>query len=114
MGHGEARLAAEFAEEKVAQRVERFLAELWGIIGKRDDINVRVNGGCVEAEVEDLHFAALEVPSRKMPGDRTFVTLLGRCPMCGAEIMSEPIYSLAGLGKMLNKFQPIEAHYCIA
>jgi hypothetical protein len=100
------------AKAEESRRMERFRAELHRIIGKRDDISFRVNGGCVEAEVEDLRFAALEYPASKKRSEMTLVTLLGRCPLCGVETMSEPLYNFAGLGKMLENFEPMREHFC--
>ena len=41
------------AEAEQSRRVERFRAELHRIVGERDGISFKVNGGCVEAKVED-------------------------------------------------------------
>ena len=98
--------------EGQAFRVEQFRAELHTIIGERDDIIFRVNGGCIEAEVEDLRFVGLELISSKPQEHQTVVTLLGRCPSCGVETISEPFFSLGGLGEMLESFQPIYGHSC--
>jgi hypothetical protein len=98
--------------EEQARRVERLRAELHRIIGERDDIIFSLNGGCVEAEVEDLRFVALEFPASKPQEHQPVVTLVGRCPSCAALTISEPFYSLAGLGKMLEKFEPIYMHPC--
>lgn len=99
-------------EAERRRRVEKFRVELRRIIGERDDIRFRVNGGCVEAEVEDLRFAALELIASKKSEFQTLVTLLGRCPSCGVEVMSEPFYNIAGLGNMLASFEPIDKHFC--
>jgi hypothetical protein len=96
----------------VARRIERFRAELRRIVGERDDISFRVNGGCIEAEIEDLRFVALEYTVPKTRERLAFVTLLGRCPSCGVETISEPIYNLAGLGKRLENFEAISNHLC--
>jgi hypothetical protein len=98
------------AEEE--RRIERFRAELRRIVGERDDIGFKVNGGCVEAEVEDLRFVALEYTVPKTRKRMALVTLLGRCPSCGVEAISEPIYNLAGLGERLERFEPISEHCC--
>jgi hypothetical protein len=105
---------AAMLEAKAGQsrRVGRFRAEMRRIVGERDDISFWLNGGCVEAEVEGLRFAALEYPASKTRREFTLVTLLGRCPSCGVETMSEPFSSLAGLGRMLEKFEPISGHFC--
>jgi hypothetical protein len=95
-----------------SHRVEQFRVELHRIIGERDDISFRVNGGCVEAEVEDLRFIAFEITPPHKQEILTLVTLLGRCPICGAEAMSEPIFNLAGLGERLETFKPIGHHPC--
>lgn len=101
-------------EAKQSRRVERFRSELHKIVGERDDISFRVNGGCVEAQVEDLHFAGLEVTEGRKREEQTLVTLLGRCPSCGALTMSEPFQTFGGLGKMLEKFEPISEHFCLS
>jgi hypothetical protein len=110
----EARVASEKTEAERRGRIERFRAELVKIFGAKCDIQISINGGCVEAVIEDLRLVAYEftVPLTKEP--RTMVSLLGRCPTCGAECMSEPIVNLAGLGKQLEKFEPIYEHYCTA
>lgn len=98
------------AEE--SRRVEQFREELHRVVGERDNIKFRINGGCVEAEVEDLRFVALEYTASQRREHMMLVTLLGRCPSCGMETMSEPFYNLAGLGKMLESFEPISEHPC--
>jgi hypothetical protein len=100
------------AKAEQSRRMERFRAGLRRIVGEREDIVFKLNGGCVEAEVEDLRFAALEYPASKKREELTLVTLIGRCPSCGIETMSEPFHSLAGLGEMLEKFEPISGHPC--
>lgn len=112
MGGREAWAATLETTAKQQRRVERFCTELQRIVGERDDICPKVNGGCIEAEVEGLRFSALEIPPSRKQEHLTLVTLLGRCPTCGAETMSEPIHSLAGLGRMLEMFEPIQAHLC--
>lgn len=101
------RLAAE--QEK---RVERFRLELQRIIGKSFDINITNNVGCIEAIIDDLHFIAYEIASSESTVPTTLVTLLGRCPSCGVETMSRPFYHLAGLGKLLENFEPLFHHIC--
>jgi hypothetical protein len=109
----EAWAAAMETRAEQSRRVEQFRTELTRIVGERDDYSFRINGGCVEAEVEDLHFIALEVmTSDKQQG--TLVSLLGRCPSCGVETASEPIRSFAELGKMLESFEPCYQHTCYA
>lgn len=110
IGGREASLATEITEAEQAQRVERFRLELQKIVGT-DEIRLRINGGCVEAEVEDLRFISFEFISPKQE-QWTLVTLLGRCPACGVETMSPPLYNLVGLGRMLEKFEPGFAHSC--
>jgi hypothetical protein len=97
-----------------ARRIERFRAELRRVVGERNDISFRINGGCVEAEVEDLRFVALEYTVPKTQKRMALVTLLGRCPACGTETISEPIYNLAGLGERLDRFKPIYKHGCLS
>lgn len=104
--------AAEVTKAEQMRRVERFREELQKIVGERNDISFGVNGGCVEAEVDGLRFVALEIPSKNKQEYLSLVTLLGRCPSCGAETRSEPFYHLSGLGKMLEKFEPIHWHHC--
>lgn len=113
MRGSEAWAAAMETNAEQRRRVERFRAELHSIVGKREDISLKVNGGCVEAEIEGLRFVSLEIPPFRNQGHLTLVTLLGRCPMCGAETMSEPLHNLAGLGRMLEMFEPIQAHLCL-
>lgn len=96
------------------RRVERFRAELQRILGERKDILVRVNGGCVEADVEDLRFVANENQEVGTPEPKIQVTLLGRCPACGAETMSEPFTTFAELGAVLERFRPIYSHFCLS
>src|SRR5205823_4384803 len=38
--------------------------------------------------------------------------LLGRCPDCGAEAESPPVYSLAALGQLIEKFAVDRTHHC--
>lgn len=111
-GGGEAWAAMLKTKEEQSQRVETFRAELYRIVGTRDDIRLRINGGCVEAEIEDLRFVALESTTAKTQERMTLVTLLGRCPSCGVETMSEPLFNLANLGRMLEKFEPVYEHIC--
>lgn len=99
-------------KEEESRRIEQFRAELRRVVGERDDISFRINGGCVEAEVEDLRFVALEYTVPKTRKRMTLVTLLGRCPSCGTETITEPIHNLTGLGKRLEQFEPIKEHCC--
>jgi hypothetical protein len=95
------------------RRRERFRTALQTIIGEEFDISISVNGGCIEATVDDLRFIAFELAASGAEKPETVVTLLGRCPSCGVETMSEPFYNLAGLGKMLEKFEPLFHHICL-
>lgn len=104
--------AVEAIKTREEQRIERFRDALQMIFRGMDDISFRINGGCIEAEIDDLRFAALEFPASSKQEPVTTVTLLGRCPSCGAEVMSEPFHCLSKLGKMLEKFEPIRWHYC--
>jgi hypothetical protein len=115
-GEGKKKPQAVMLEVKAEEerRIERFRAELRRIVGERDDISFSINGGCVEAEVEDLRFVALEYTVPKTRKRKALVTLLGRCPTCGVEAISEPIYNLAGVGRMLENFEPINEHLCLA
>jgi hypothetical protein len=101
-------------EADEARRIERFRLELRKVVGERDDISFRMNGGCVEAAVEDLRFVALEYLAPKTGERVALVTLLGRCPSCGVETITEPIHNLIGLGKRLESFEPIQEHLCCA
>ena len=99
-------------EAEQNRRMERFRAELQRIVGDGFDIRITVNGGCLEAVIEDLRFVAYEFVIPKTQEPITAVTLLGRCPTCGAETMSKPFHSLEGLGKTLEMFEPTLEHYC--
>jgi hypothetical protein len=112
MSGQEAWIATVATKAGQQQRIERFRSELYRVVGERDDICLKINGGCVEANVEDLRFVALELTASESQEYQTLVTLLGRCPSCGVETISEPFYSLGGLGKMLESFQPIYGHSC--
>ena len=109
---GEAWAAMLETEARHARSVEQFRTELYKIVGERGDISFRLNGGCVEAVVEDLHFLSYEPINPRMKEPYLMVSLLGRCPSCGAEIRSEPIVNLAGLGKQLESFEPAYEHFC--
>lgn len=54
----------------------------------------------------------MEYPASKTREGLTLVTLIGRCPSCGTETISEPFYGLAGPGRMLEAFQPTSGHLC--
>lgn len=99
-------------EANQSRRVEQFRAELYKIVGAREDISFRLNGGCVEAVVEDLRFLSYELITPRMKEPCMMVSLLGRCPSCGAETRSEPFSHLAGLGKQLESFEPAYEHFC--
>lgn len=99
-------------EAKQFRRVEQFRAELFKIVGEREDISIRLNGGCVEAVVEDLHFLSYELTTPRMKEPCLMVSLLGRCPSCGVETRSEPFANLGGLGKQLERFEPAYEHLC--
>lgn len=108
----DAKAASEATEAEQKRRIESFHSALQKIVGSNFDIVVTINGGCLEAIIEDLQFVAYEFipPGTKEP--MTLVTLLGRCPDCGTETMSEPVFNLAGLGQRLEKFEPIRSHSC--
>lgn len=114
MGGKEAWDATVEVSASQQRRVERFREELQKILGDRNDILVRVNGGCVEADVEDIRFVALENQVAGTSEPKMQVTLLGRCPACGAETMSEPFTSFAELGAVLERFRPIYSHFCLS
>lgn len=107
----EARAAHEKTEAERRGRVERFRSALARAFGNYD-FRITANGGCVETEVEGLRLVAYEFTSTLTKKPRTMVALLGRCPRCGVEAMSEPFVDLWGLGKMLEKFEPIYEHLC--
>src|ERR1044071_7497490 len=80
--------AAEARNAEESKRVERFCRELRKIAGENFDIDVTVNGGCLEAIIDDLRFVAYEVtPTGEV--HYTVLTVLGRCPSCGVEVISE-------------------------
>jgi len=110
----EARAAREKTEAERRGRVERFRAELAKIFGNKCDVSISINGGCVEALIEDLRLAAYEFTDPRTKEPRTMVSLLGRCSSCGAETLSEPFADLAGLGKSLERFAPVSEHLCTA
>jgi hypothetical protein len=112
MGANEARLATEVTVAEQAQRMERFRAELIRIFGDRDDIRLNINGGCVEAAIDDLRFLAYEITVPKTKEIHTMVSLLGRCPSCGVQTMSSPFADLPGFGRALEKFEPTYEHFC--
>jgi hypothetical protein len=112
MGGSAARLAAEATEKEQALRIERFHAELIRIFGDRADIRLKVNGGCVEAVLDDLRFLTYEFTIPRTKELRTMVSLLGRCPSCGVETMSRPFADLPGLGRMLEEFEPTYEYFC--
>jgi hypothetical protein len=111
---GAAREAMEAVEAEQRRRIESFRTELQKIIGEGLNIKIKINGGCVEAEIEDLCFVAVELPPSYKQEHLTLVALLGRCSSCGVETMSEPFYNFAGLGKMLERFEPGHQHLCCA
>lgn len=108
----EARAACERTDAERRERVERFRSTLISIFGDKYDFRITANGGCVEAEVEGLRLLAYEFTSAVTKESYTMAALLGRCPRCGVETMSEPFINLAGLGKMLNKFETTHEHAC--
>lgn len=108
----EARAASERAEAERGERVERFRSELIKIFGSKCAAVISFNGGCMEATVEDLRLIAYEYTAPPANEARTSVSLLGRCPSCGAEAMSEPFGDLAGLGRALEQFTPVSNHLC--
>lgn len=110
---GDAAWAATLeTKAKQSRLVERFRAELYRIVGEREGISFRINGGCVEAVVEDLHFISYELTIPRIKEPCMMVSLLSRCPSCGTETRSEPFAHLVGLGKMLESFKPAYEHFC--
>lgn len=107
----EARVAGEARDAEMKRRIESFHRELQKIAGYNVDFNITINGGCLEAIVDDLRFVAYEMMLPKEEERSMLVTLLGRCPSCGAETLSEPFFDLVGLGKILDEFVPIAHHY---
>lgn len=112
IGANEARLAPKATMAEQLQRIERFRAELIRIFGDRDDIHLTINGGCVEAAIDDLRFLAYEITIPKTKELHTMVSLLGRCPSCGVQTMSRPFADLPGFGRALEKFEPTYEHFC--
>jgi hypothetical protein len=110
--NAEAKAAREATEAEQSRRIQSFRKEIERIVGRNFDIRIIVNGGCLEAIIEDVHFIALEFTSSATQEHTMLVSLLGRCRTCGVETMSEPFYNLAGLGKMLEKFKPSTLHSC--
>jgi len=108
----EARAASEKTDAEQRERIRRFRAELINIFGSKCQIRISINGGCLEAQIEDLRLVAYEYISPLTKEPSTMVSLLGRCVSCGAEAMSEPFLDLSGLGKMLERFRPSERHLC--
>jgi hypothetical protein len=108
----EAYVAKETTEAALKGQIERFRAELYSIVGERPDINIKVNGGCIEAEVEDLRFVSYELTMPETEEICTLVALIGRCPACGTETASKPFSHLSTLGRLLEKFEPGFQHYC--
>jgi hypothetical protein len=108
----EARAAKETIETEQKRKIESFRTELRRIVGESFDINIKINGGCVEAEIEDLRFVAYELTMPKTKEICTLVSLVGRCPSCGTETTSKPVGTLASLGRMLEKFEPTFEHFC--
>lgn len=102
----------ETMDAEEARRVESFRQELRKIVGSKADVDITINGGCLETMIDDLRFVAYEMISAETGEHWTLVTLLGRCPSCGVETMSEPVADLTMLGKMLERFVPIYTHYC--
>jgi hypothetical protein len=110
----EARADSERTEAERRERVERFRSALVCIFGGKYDFRITVNGGCIETEIEGLRLLAYEVTPSQKTETRTMVTLLGRCPSCGVEAMSETFIDLSGLGKQLERFEPIYDHFCLS
>lgn len=108
----EARAAHEKMEAERKSRIERFRVELVKIFGAKCEMQISINGGCVEAVIEDLRLVAYEFTSSLTKDARTMVSLLGRCSNCGAETASEPFINLAGLGERLENFKPVSEHFC--
>lgn len=108
----EARAAHEKTDMEWKSRVERFRSALAQIFGGKCDFQITHNGGCIETEIEGLRLIGYEFTTKLTTEICTMVTLLGRCPSCGVETMSEPFENLAGLGRMLEKFEPICKHSC--
>ena len=102
---------AKDAEER--RRIESFRREMKKIAGYNLDFNITINGGCLETVIDDLRFVAYEMTSPKTGEHWTLATLLGRCPSCGTETISEPVQDLAQLGKILEEFVPIARHFCL-
>lgn len=104
--------AVEAIKAREEQRIDRFRDALQMIFRETSEISFRINGGCVEAEIEDLRFLAYEFTTPGSSEPCTMVSLLGRCPSCGVETMSRPFVDLSGLGRMLEEFEPTYEHFC--
>src|SRR5919107_3101929 len=109
----EARAAHEKHEAELRERFSRFRSHLVKMFGGKCHISISMNGGCLEAGIEDLRLVAYEYVSSQTKELCTMVSLVGRCASCGAEAMSEPFCDLPGLGKMLERFEPSERHLCV-
>src|SRR5437868_12805738 len=83
--------AVEAIKAREKERIECFQESLQMILKGAGEIHYRINGGCVEAEADGLRFVALELTSQNNQEELMLVTVLGRCPMCGEESMSEAL-----------------------
>lgn len=108
----EAKAASERTEAKREERVERFRSTLIRVFGNKYDFRITANGGCLETEIEGLRLLAYEFVSSPKKENMMMLALLGRCPACGVETMSSPFITLAGLGKILENFEPVSRHTC--
>lgn len=104
--------AVEAIKAREEQRIGRFRDALQMIFKEIGEVNLRVNGGCVEAEIDDLRLLSHEFTTPGSSEPSTTVSLLGRCPSCGVETRSRPFFDLSGLGRMLEDFEPAYEHFC--
>ena len=44
--------------------------------------------------------------------DKDRLTVIGQCPACHGEALSKPLEDLAGLGRLLESFEPGASHDC--
>ena len=108
----EARAASEKTEVEREERIKNFRSTLARVFGNKYDFRITINGGCLETEIEGLRLTAYEFAPTLKTENTMMVALLGRCPSCGVETMSSPFITLAGLGRILENFEPISRHTC--
>lgn len=65
-GQPEAKAEWKAADAELERRIQRFREEIERIVGKGFDFKITINGGCLEALIEDVRFIALEFTSSKL------------------------------------------------